>query len=244
MSGNPLKLKIAYLYPDMLYGMCDIANIGAFVQRAKMRDIEVSVQEIQRNDRIQSAKYDFFYIGGANFGALSNVLKCLNENKDELTAAMASKVPMLAVYCGYMLFSKSYQLYNRTEKQGLRFLNVKSYALKERIYTPVSAYCEFLKEKTVAGFKNCCADFVLGQDCTPFLKIKPTLAKKTYQPEGARKNLLFGTSITSALLAQNPHLCDFFIVSALKTKYRCSIPLMPLVDDIEWFSHKFMFELR
>ena len=60
MSGNPLKLKIAYIYPDVLHGFCDRANIETFVKRCSWRDIETNVVEIYGNDKIYSSKYDFY----------------------------------------------------------------------------------------------------------------------------------------------------------------------------------------
>ena len=60
--SNPLKLKIAYLYPDILHGFCDRANIDAFVTRAGWRDVGVQVFEINSNDKIQATKFDFYYI--------------------------------------------------------------------------------------------------------------------------------------------------------------------------------------
>ena len=39
MSKNPLKLKIAYLYPDILESFCDRANVEAFKYRANLRDV-------------------------------------------------------------------------------------------------------------------------------------------------------------------------------------------------------------
>ena len=62
--------------------------------------------------------------------------------------------------------------------------------------------------------------------------------------EGARFNNVIGTYITSPILAQNPHLCDFFIATALRVKYKCRVPLTPLCDDIEWYSHNFILDAK
>lgn len=244
MSGNPLKLKIAYLYPDILYGECDIANISAFVKRAQGRDIDVSVCKIERNDKIQSAKYDFYYIGGTNLSNIGLALKHLSTNKDELKIALMAKVPMLAVAGGYILFSKSFQLYNRVETQGIKLLKTRVFSAYEHKSYPVCGYCDFLAKKTVVGYKNSTVDYVLDEDAKPFLRLRGNFKNKVERTEGTRCNLAIGTSLTSPILAQNPELCDFFIVSALKTKYKCNIPLVPLCDDIEWYSHKFMLDLN
>ena len=63
MPKNPLKLKICYLYPDILQSFCDDANVETFVKRAIWRNIDVQIDKICANDRITASKYDFYYIG-------------------------------------------------------------------------------------------------------------------------------------------------------------------------------------
>lgn len=245
MPRNPLKLKVAYLYPDILQGFCDIANVNAFVQRARQRDIEVSLCEIQRNDKIQAAKYDFYYIGGADTAGVTPAVNSLKQNKEELKFAAFSKVPMLVVGIGYMLFGSSFQFYNMVETEGIKILNVKSVSAKERIYKPVIGYCDFLNNETIVGFLNSDILNIPKTNSTPFIKLKgSSKQKRTNETEGIKANNVIGTAITSALLPQNPHLCDYLIATALRIKYECEIPLTPLCDDIECYSHKFMLELK
>lgn len=244
MSRNPLKLKIAYLYPDFLDGFCDISNINAFVQRAQQRDIDITVYEIERNDRIQASKYDFYYIGGNNLTGLNSVVKYIYQNKDELKVAAMANVPMLAIACGYMLFSNFYQLYNRPRIEGLKILDTEAYMDKKREFKNISGTCPFLNDQTIAGYKNsniiCNISNLSKNDLIPFVEIKKGVKKLEY--EGVRINNVIGTNITSALLAQNPHFTDFLISKALQIKYKCAIPLTQLYDDIEWYSHNYILD--
>ena len=82
MSKNPLKLKIAYLYPDILESFCDRANVEAFKYRANLRDVEVNIYEINDYEKISASKYDFYYIGGSNTSSLEVALGHLEKNKD------------------------------------------------------------------------------------------------------------------------------------------------------------------
>ena len=77
MSSNPLRLKIAYLYPDILQSFCDKANVEVFCKRAAWRDVDIQVYEINANDKISASKFDFYYIGGSNTSAMENALKYL-----------------------------------------------------------------------------------------------------------------------------------------------------------------------
>ena len=56
MQRNSLKLKIAYLYPDILQSFCDEANINVFCKRARARNIDVEVNEILSHNKIQASK--------------------------------------------------------------------------------------------------------------------------------------------------------------------------------------------
>lgn len=241
--SQPLKLKIAYLYPDILQSFCDSANVETFASRAKWRNIDVKITYIKANEKIQSSKYDFFYIGGSNVKNLEDALFQLKQNELELKTASLANIPILAVNCGYMLMGNFYQLHNQSQIEALGILNVDSIAGKMHHWGNVSGVCEFLKNKTVAGFENHGVLTYLKENMAPFLILQKGKGNNGRdKTEGARINNTIGTYITSPILAQNPHLCDFLIATALKVKYKCRIPLTPLCDDIEWFSHNFMLD--
>ena len=243
--SNPLKLKIAYLYPDILHSFSDLANVEAFATRARWRDINVQIYQIKSNDKIQSTKYDFYYIGGSNIKNLEDALFQLKQNELELKTAVSANVPMLAVNCGYMLFGNFYQLHNQSQIEALGILNVDSIAGKMHHWGNVCGSCEFLKNKTVVGFENHGILSYLNSGVAPFLVLQKGQGNNGKdKTEGARINNTIGTYITSPILAQNPHLCDFLIATALRIKYKCRIPLTPLCDDIEWYSHNFILDSK
>lgn len=243
MSKNPLRLKIAYLYPDILQNFCDRANICAFLRRAQLRDIDAGVVEIYSNDKIQSSKFDFYYIGGSNILSLDNAITHLQDNADELRVASISEVPMLAINCGYMLFGNFYQLHNQNKTEGIKILDIDTIAGKKHHWGNMYGICEFLDNKTIAGFENHGMLTYLNTGVSPFLTLRKGKGNNGEdKTEGARFNNVIGSYITSPILAQNPHLCDFFIATALRVKYKCRIPLTPLSDDIEWFSHNYIIE--
>lgn len=245
MSKNSLKLKIAYLYPDILHGFCDKMNIETFCKRALWRDIDTQIYEIQANEKIQASKFDFYYIGGSNLLALSTALKNLKQNKDELKVAQMSQVPMLAVNCGYLLFGNFYQLHNKPQVEAIKLLDVDAIAGKKQLNGNLIGTCEFLKNKTVVGYENHGILSYLKTQVSPFLILKKGKGNNGRdKTEGARYINTIGTNITSPILAQNPHLCDFLLATALKIKYKCRVPLTQLYDDIEWFSHNYILETK
>ena len=245
MSKNSVKLRIAYLYPDILKGHCDLSNVETFCQRAKWRDVDVQVNCISANERVNASKYDFYYIGGSNTEQLDEALKSLSNIAEELKIASIASVPILAVNCGYMLFGNYYQLHNKIQVEGIKLLDVETIASKNHHFGNVHGTCEFLKNKTIAGFENHGMVTYLKNAVSPFVYLQRGLGNNGKdKTEGARFNNVIGTYITSALLAQNPHLCDFLIATALRVKYKCRIPLTPLCDDIEWYSHNYILEAK
>lgn len=235
-----LKLKIAYLYPDILQGYCDEANVNAFYKRAIWRNIEVEIEKITINDRINPAKYDFYYIGGSNTEMLFECNKYLKRNKRELKIAFESKVPILAVNLGYVMMGKTIQSQNKIMEQGLELLDIHSFK-DIKHYSKIIGKCEFLKEPNIVGFS--CHEMIsdLEYSANPFLELKKGFGNNEKEKnEGCFIENLIGTYITSPILAQNPYFCDYLISNAIKTKYRTSIALEPLCDDIEWFSHNYL----
>ena len=241
MSKNPLKITVAYLYPDLLQGYCDRANLDAFKLRANERNIDVEIDEIKNNDKITTSKYDFYYISGSNIEVLDVCSKKIMNNYTQLNIAAESLVPMLAINCGYILFGKNYQLNNATLQNGLSILNITTTVAKNLIYTKVVGTCGFLKKyKEIAGFTQRYTESAIENNTYT----KPFITLKNGKPEGARYNNVIGTYITSPLLAQNPYFCDYLITKALQTRYKCNIPLAILPDDIEWYSHNYLVESK
>jgi len=245
MPKNPLKLKVGYLYPDILQGYCDDANVETFAKRAKWRDIDVQIHPILTNDRITSSKYDFYYIGGSNPEALTIVQPFIKENEDELRIAAFSSVPMLAINAGYQVFGNSYQLKNTVVQEGLGILNVTSVLGNKFLRGNVIGSCNFLNNKIIAGFESHKMISFLKENTAPFLNLKRGFGNNSKKKsDGAKFNNVIGTYLSGPILAQNPHLCDFFIATALKIKYKCKIPLTKLKDDVEWYSHRYILETK
>ncbi len=57
-------LRVGHLYPDHMNLYGDRGNVMAFVYRAGLRGIRVSVEPLQPGDRIEPGRYDFFFFGG------------------------------------------------------------------------------------------------------------------------------------------------------------------------------------
>lgn len=238
MSKNLLKIKIAYLYPDFLQGLCDKANLDILKFRAAERNINVEIEEIKNDNKINSSKYDFYYMSGSNTEALVSCMKHARNNISQLKMACEANVPMLAINCGYVLFGKNFQLDNSPLYNALGILNTTSSISQQLIYSKVKGDC-YLISDTVVGFENHITQTtILDERTRPFLMLPKD------KTEGAVYNNVIGTYITSPILAQNPILCDHIISCCLEVRYKCRIPLTRLTDDIEWYSHNYLLEAK
>jgi len=245
MSKNPVKLKIAWLYPDVLQGYSDEVNVEAFYKRAKWRDIDIELIKVKTDDLISASKYDFYYIGGTNTQNLSIAQKYLSYNAQELKVAASANVPIFAVHCGYLLLSTSYQLNDEIQARGLDILSASAIEDDDRHCGYIAGSCAFLDDKIIAGFENHNLVSYLSFETRPFLTlIKGDGNNAKDNTEGAVFNNTIGTYIQSPILAQNPHLCDYLINEALKVKYKCEVPLSPLIDDIEWYCYNYLVEAK
>ena len=245
MPKNPLKLKIGYLYPDFLQSFCDDANVEIFAKRAKWRDIDVQIQTINANDKISASRFDFYYIGGNRADALDLALPYIRQNKDELKIASMSSIPMLAVNMGYLVFGNFFQFHNCPQREGLGILDVDTITSKKLLRGNIIGTCAFLGNKTVMGFENHTTATYLREDALPFITIQKGFGNNDKdKEEGARSYNTIGTYLSGPILAQNPHFCDFLIAAALRIKYKCKIPITRLKDDIEWYSHNYILDLK
>ena len=237
MSKNPLKLKVAYLYPDFLQSFCDKANLDVLKYRAKERNINIEIEEIKNRDKINSSKYDFYYISGSNLEMIEICNKNLKNNYTELHVAVESNIPMLAINVGYVLFGKSFQLNNSPLYNSLGIFDCSTTMTENPILCKVIGKTTLLnKHNDIVGYSNRSTNTVLENGAKPFLTLK---SGKT---EGAIYKNVIGTYITSPILGHNPYFCDYIIANCLKVRYKCSIPLTKLLDDIEWYSHNYLLE--
>lgn len=236
MLKNQLSLKIAYLYPDFLQGLCDKANLVVFKKRAQERNINIQIEEIKNEDKIlHSSKYDFYYISGSNVEALEVCNSHLSLNVSHIKDSAENEIPMLAINCGYVLFGNSFQLDNSPLYHALSVLNVSSRMSDVPFYSKIKGLTT-LVEGPIVGFSNHLTATILENDAKPFLECAGQ------QKDGAVYKNVIGTYITSPILAQNPHFCDYLISKCLEVKYKHQIPLAKLTDDIEWYSNNYLLE--
>lgn len=233
-----LKLTIAHLYPNLLNIYGDWGNVLTLCKRCEFRGIEYEVVKINTDDKIDSSKYDIYFIGGGQDKQQIEVANELYKNKTALTeAAQAGKV-FLAICGGYQLLGKYYLPHNGEKLEGIGILDAYTVAGDTRFIGNVTAKTDFLTPNTLVGFENHSGLTYLEEGTAPIAKIIVGNGNNSVDKgEGARKNNVFGTYLHGSVLPKNPHFADYLIKTALSVKYGYDVELQKLDDTIEMNTH-------
>lgn len=233
-----LKLSLAYLYPELLNIYGDYGNVLTIKNRCEWRNIEVEITRINIGDEIDPEKYDFYFIGGGQDKQQIEVSRELQRQRNLLHDAMNSDAVFLGICGGYQLFGKYYQPHKGARLLGIGLLDAYTVAGNTRFIGNVTAKTEFTIPKTLVGFENHSGLTYLQGETKP-LAIVETGAGNNGEDktEGARFKNVFGTYLHGSFLPKNPHFADYLIKLALEKRYKETIELQKLNDELELKAH-------
>lgn len=234
----PLKLSLAHLYPELLNIYGDYGNVLTIKNRCEWRNIEVEITKINIGDEIDPQKYDFYFIGGGQDKQQVYVANELQLRKNALLDAMESNAVFLGICGGYQLFGKYYQPHNGTRLIGLGLLDAYTVAGDTRYIGNVTAKTDFTIPKTLVGFENHSGLTFLHGETKPLATVEIGAGNNGEdKTEGARYKNVFGTYLHGSFLPKNPHFADYLIKLALEKKYKDTIELTKLNDELELNTH-------
>lgn len=233
-----MKLKIAYLYPELLNIYGDKGNISAFVNRCLWRNIEVKTVEINIGDKIDPDLYDFYFIGGGQDQQQIAVAEELQKQKDALTRARDNMAVFLTICGGYQLLGHYYKPHKGEELKGISLLDAYTVAGNTRYIGNVTVETEFpLPQKTLVGFENHSGLTYLQGDTKPIGIVTTGNGNNGKdKTEGGFYKNVFGTYLHGSFLPKNPHFTDYLIKLSLERNYG-KVNLEPLDDEIEMKAH-------
>src|SRR5437868_13294985 len=104
-----LSLRIAHLYAHFLNIYGDRGNIITLSQRARWRDIDVTVDAVGLGEQFDIDKYDLYFIGGGQDKQQITIAEDLFERKDLMRRAVDSGAVVLTVCGGYQLLGHYYR---------------------------------------------------------------------------------------------------------------------------------------
>ncbi len=227
-----MNIKIKHLYPGLLNLYGDKGNIAAIKMRCKWRGIDVTAEEMTK-DNFSLDDCDLLILGGGYEREQKIVLNELKAFKEDIKNYIESSNVMLALCGGFEMLG-----FYENSDEGLGILDITT-ALKEKrlMGDIVIKSSHDGQEFDVVGFENH-AGRVDIKNYSPLGRIKHGFGNDDSSAfEGLIYKNLLATHLHGPLLPKNPILTDLIISKVLKKKYEDFDNLEPLDDSFEQEAH-------
>ena len=241
---NGYKLKIVWMYHDImdLYG--DKGNMMVLQRRCEQRGIDVVIDTCGIGESCDLASYDLIFLGGGADREQMMLIDDLLSRRDNIQTAMDSGSFIFLVCGGYQLFGRYYIAADGSKINGLQFFDYYTDTGKDgtRCIGNIAIECELDGERMIAvGFENHGGRTFIGQN-RPFGKVLHGYGNEENSGcEGVVYKNVIGTYLHGPLLPKNPQVCDWLIARALERKYG-SGELEELDDSQELEANRYIYE--
>ena len=191
-----LKLKLVHLYPLFLNLYGDAGNILTLKKRCEWRGIDLEIEHINIDDKIEEGT-DIYFIGGGQDRQQVEVSEELQKHKSILTAEYHNDAVFLGICGGYQLMGEYYQPHDAKRLEGIGLLDAYTVAGSTRFIGNVTAEVNYLMPTTIVGFENHSGLTYLNTengDTKPMATIMTGKGNNGQdKTEGARSRNAFGT---------------------------------------------------
>lgn len=209
------QLTVYHFLPDKLNLYSDIGNILALKQRAKLRNIELKVKDINVTDGITFDACDIFFIGGGSDREQSLATKELNKIKVKLKDAIEDGMPGLTVCGGFQFLGSKYITLDGTELEGLNILDFYTESQEDRLIGDVVINSETFG--TIVGFEN-----HGGRTYHQFGSLGKVVNGHGNNGQDAKEGIhyknLLGTYLHGPILPKNHEITDYLLEKACERK--------------------------
>lgn len=235
---SKLKLKLVHLYPLFLNIYGDIGNVKVLKNRCEWRGIDLEIEQVNIDDKLESGT-DIYFIGGGQDRQQVEVSLEMQKNKTFFVDEYNNDSVFLGICGGYQLMGQYYQPHDAKRLDGIGILDAYTVAGSTRFIGNVSAKMDYLTPNTLVGFENHSGLTYLNGETKPIAEVVVGNGNNGQdRTEGARSKNAFGTYLHGSFLPKNPHFADYLIKLALKKRYNDDIELEPLDDTIELKAHE------
>ncbi len=234
-----MKVRIGWLYPDLLNIYGDRGNVITLVNRCAWRGIPVEVEELEIGDPVNDGRHDIFFMGGGQDRELELVHRDLLESKGEQIKRQIENGAAALVICGgYQLFGKQYRRNGDDVLAGIGVFDAFTITGDRRLVGNVVAKSALGGPSgTVVGFENHSGKTYLGEGCAPLGMVTVGHGNNAEdRTEGAVYLGAVGTYLHGSLLPKNPSVADFLIEKGL-SRHGGPVRLDRLDDTVEMRAH-------
>jgi len=226
--GGAGKLRLVWVYPDLLSTYGDRGNLLVLSRRAELRGIEVEAIEVNSDEPVPS-QGDIYLLGGGE--DLPQILAADRLRQDGGLARAADRgAVVFAVCAGYQVIGDSFGGVEGEPVAGLGILDISSGRGDRRgVGELVADVDPTLSVPRLTGFENHQGVTRIGSAAQPLARISLGVGNGD-GTEGAYAGKVLGTYLHGPALARNPGLADLLLSWAVG-------PLRPLDPDAEeWAS--------
>jgi CobQ-like glutamine amidotransferase family enzyme len=204
-------LTVVLVYPEVLGTYGDGGNALALAHRARARDIDCQVIEVQLHEPVPRTG-DVYLLGGGEDASMLLAWQLLSRDRG-LPAAVAAGAACLGVCAGYQLLSTSFAGPEGQRHHGLGLLDVTCGRLEgDRAVGEVLAESEGVPGAGfLTGFENHQGDAVLGPRARPLGRLQRGVGNGDGQTEGAVQGNVVGTYLHGPALVRNDGLADHLL---------------------------------
>ena len=202
------RLRIVWIYPDLLSTYGDRGNMLILGRRAALRGIPVETYEV-RSDQAMPTTADIYLIGGGEDGPQALAAQRLIADGG-LHRAVHQGAAVLAVCAGYQLFGSSF-FAKGAKCAGLDLLDLSSDRGETRAVGEVRGDIDpRLGLPPLTGFENHGGRTHLGPGVAPLARVTAGIGNDG-QTEGAWHGKILGTYAHGPALARNPAIADLLL---------------------------------
>ena len=223
---GPGRLRLVWVYPDLLSTYGDRGNLLVLKRRARLRGIEVESVEVNADEAIPR-QGDIYLLGGGE--DLPQILAARRLRDDGGLAAVASRGAVIFAVCaGYQLVGTEFGGVEGEPVAGLGIIDISSGRGERRGVGEIIADVDpVLGVPRLTGFENHQGVTRLGPGVRPLARVAVGVGNGD-GTEGAYAGRVLGTYLHGPALARNPGLADLLLSWATG-------PLEPLDGaDEEW----------
>jgi CobQ-like glutamine amidotransferase family enzyme len=223
-GGRESRLRIVWVYPDLLSTYGDRGNLLVLCRRARLRGIENEAIEIN-SDQPVPADGDIYLLGGGE--DLPQILAANRLRADGGLASAARRgAVVLAVCAGYQVLGHQFGGVEGEPVAGLDILDITSGRGSRRgVGELVADVDPALSVPRITGFENHQGKTTLGPGALPLARVSLGVGNGD-GTEGAYAGRVLGTYMHGPALARNPGLADLLLSWAAG-------PLRPLDPEAE-----------
>ncbi|MBO0824593.1 MAG: glutamine amidotransferase [Actinobacteria bacterium] len=208
-AGSASRLRLVWVYPDLLSTYGDRGNLLVLQRRASLRGIDVDAVEVNA-DQAVPAQGDIYLLGGGE--DLPQILAANRLRSDGgLAAAAGGGSVVFAVCAGYQLIGHEFGGVEGEPVTGLGLLDVTSGRGQQRgVGELVADVAPGLGVPRLTGFENHQGVTRVGPGARALAQVTRGVGNGD-GTEGAFAGRILGTYMHGPALARNPGLADLLL---------------------------------